>query len=341
MRDLQGQADALLAEEGLLLAQLRRFEVERQLRNEEVALAARDRVAAQQALAAAVMRSASLRGTADEAQPEIAGRLARVYKLQRVGFWRLLLDVDDLVSATRAYRTAAALTRIDADRVATHQKTLDALAAEQGRLRRQLTAIAEIEARATLARNAAARAAESRALLVKAIDSRRDLNAQLTGELQGAQQRLQATVGQLGSGAGSNASLPLRPFQGTLPWPIRGRVLSAFGAPPAAGSGAVLARSGILIAVLEGQSVRAVHDGVVAYAAPFAAYGNLVILQHAQGSYSLYGHLEALNVSKGEHVEASGPLGTSGVDPSGNPSLYFELRVDGRPVDPLQWLIRE
>lgn len=341
MRALHRQADALIAEEGLLLAQLRHLEIERQLRNEEVAQAARDRVAAQEALAAAVMRSAALRRTAEEAQPDVAGRLARVYKLQRVGFWRLLLDMDDLVSAARAYRTAAALTRIDTDRVAAHQRTLDALAAEQGRLRQQLAAIADIESRATLARNAAARAVESRAMLVKAIDSRRDLTAQLTGELQAAQQRLQTAVGRLGSGVGANPSLPLRPFQGTLPWPVKGRVISSFGAPPGAAAGAPLAGSGIVIAVLEGQSVRAVHDGTVAYAAPFAAYGNLVIVQHGERSYSLYGHLEALNVAKGEHVEALRPLGTSGTDPSGNPALYFELRVDGRPVDPLQWLIRD
>jgi septal ring factor EnvC (AmiA/AmiB activator) len=341
MRVLQNQADALLAEEGVLLGQLRALEFERQLRVEEVAQAARDRAAAQGALDAAVLRSEQLRRTAAGAQPEIAGRLVRVYKLGRVGFWRLLLDMDSLAAANRAYRTAAALTRIDTDRVATYQHTLDALTAEQHRLGQQLEAIAAIESRATRSRNAAATAVESRAALVKAIDARRDLNAQLTGELAAAQRRLQAAVGQLGPGTGASRSLPLRPFQGTLPWPARGRVIGRFG--PSSGKPAVAgaAPNGIVIALLEGQRVRAVHDGTVAFAAPFAAYGHLVIVQHGDQTYSLYGHLEALAVSKGARVEAGTPLGSSGTDPSGNPSLYFELRVDGRPVDPLQWLIRE
>jgi septal ring factor EnvC (AmiA/AmiB activator) len=40
-------------------------------------------------------------------------------------------------------------------------------------------------------------------------------------------------------------------------------------------------------------------------------------------------------------VDAQAPLGASGLDPSGNPGIYFELRVDGKPVDPLQWMARE
>ena len=85
------------------------------------------------------------------------------------------------------------------------------------------------------------------------------------------------------------------------------------------------------------QSV-AVHEGVVAYAGQFTGYGNLVIVDHGGKSYSLYGHLEALQVARGERIEAQAPVGLAGRNPSGNPSLYFELRVDGKPVDPLQWL---
>ena len=82
------------------------------------------------------------------------------------------------------------------------------------------------------------------------------------------------------------------------------------------------------------------HEGTIAYAEPFTGYGNLVILDHGEGEYTLYGYLASMYVAVGDRIEANEPIGTSGRSPSGNPALYFELRVDGKPVDPLQWLKR-
>jgi len=86
--------------------------------------------------------------------------------------------------------------------------------------------------------------------------------------------------------------------------------------------------------------VQAVHEGTVAYADLFTGYANLVIIEHADKSYTLYGHLSSLAVKKGDRVDAGSTVGLAGRNPAGNPSLYFELRIDGKPVDPLQWLKR-
>ena len=341
IRALQKEAESLATQEGALLAQLRKLEVERQLRVEEQAQIDRNRAEAERSLASAGARAEALQRTAQNEEPEIEGRLVRVYKLGHEGFWRLLLDVDDLRSAARAYRTAAALTRIDRERVLDHQRTLEALAAEQRELRQRLARIAELQTQARTARAAADRAVTERTTLIASIDARRDLNAQLTSELQAAQQRLQSSVDQLGGGATSPTMLPLKPFQGALPWPARGRVVSRFGRESTSRFGTTVARNGVELAVLEGQPVRAVHDGTVAYADRFTGYGELVIIEHGDKTYSLYGYLGAVSVAKGDRVEAQAPIGTSGTDPSGNPALYFELRVDGKPVDPLQWLVRE
>jgi septal ring factor EnvC (AmiA/AmiB activator) len=340
IRTLQKEAEALATEESALLVQLRRLEVERQLRIEELGQTERDRASTQQALAAAEARATTLRRTAETERPEIEQRLVRVYKLGQAGFWRLLLDVDNLRSAGRAYRTAAALTRIDRDRVIEHERTLEALAREQQDLRQRIAQIAELEVKARAARAAADKAVAARSALVASIDARRDLNAQLTGELQSAQQRLQASVDQLGPGK-TLVILPLKAFQGALPWPARGRVLARFGQTSGIRNGAAVVWNGVEIAILEGQTVRAVHEGTVAFAGPFSGYNNLVIVEHGDRTHSLYGYLSSLSVSKGDRVDAQAPLGASGLDPSGNPALYFELRVDGKPVDPLQWMARE
>ncbi len=90
----------------------------------------------------------------------------------------------------------------------------------------------------------------------------------------------------------------------------------------------------------EGQTVRVVHEGVVAFSGPFTGYGNLVIVDHGDRSYSLYGHLNSVQVATGQRLDAQAPVGTSGRNPAGVPALYFELRIDGAAVDPLQWLRR-
>jgi septal ring factor EnvC (AmiA/AmiB activator) len=115
-------------------------------------------------------------------------------------------------------------------------------------------------------------------------------------------------------------------------------VSSKFG--QAARGGPASSRNGIQLSLPEGQTVRPVHDGVVAYAGPFTGYGNLLIVDHGDRAYSLYGHLAGVTVKKGDRVDPGTTVGLTGRDLAGNPALYFELRVDGAPVDPLQWLKR-
>jgi septal ring factor EnvC (AmiA/AmiB activator) len=339
IRALQRESDALASQEKTLLVELRALEVERQLKAEQLAAAERDLKDTRARLAATNERAAALRSSAESERPDVEARLVHLYKMGRAGYWKLLLDVDDLHALGRAYRTASAMNQLDRERVQAHQRTVEALARERQSLEAQAAAMARLQTQAAAARAAIERAVAARTRLVDSIDARRDLNAQLTGELEAAQQRLQGTVAQLGAARAAPVTLPLRPFKGVLPWPAPGIVTGRFGRPRGAAAGG-LARTGIEISLAEGQPVRAVHEGLVAYADQFTGYGNLVILDHGDGAYSLYGFLDTVDVARGDRVDAQVRLGGSGRNPSGNPALYFELRVDGAAVDPLQWLKR-
>ncbi len=100
------------------------------------------------------------------------------------------------------------------------------------------------------------------------------------------------------------------------------------------------AQAGVQFAAAEGTPVRAVHDGTVAYTGPFSGYGNLVIVDHGAQTFSLYGQLGASNVERGTKIERGHILGSAGRILAGIPGIYFEMRVDGKPVDPLEWLKR-
>jgi len=340
IRALQRESDLLASQERTLLVELRKLEVDRELKSEELASAEHDLRHTREQVAAASARAATLQNTAETERPDVERRLVQLYKLGRAGYWRMLLDLDNLRSLGRVYRTASALNRLDRERVQEHERTLQALASERQALEAHVRDVQKLYDRALAARAAIDRSVAKRTELVSSIDTRRDLNAQLTGELEAAQQRLQGTVAQL-AGRGANVALPLRPFQGAVPWPAQGVVVGRFGRQTTNSRfGTAIARSGIEISLAEGQPVRAVHEGTVAFADQFTGYGNLVIVDHGDGAYSLYGYLSSLEAGKGAHVDAQTPVGSSGRDPGGNPALYFELRIDGKPVDPLQWLKR-
>lgn len=338
IRQLLGEAEALAARQSKLLIELKTLDAERKSRTDDVVRIDRELAQTQKTLAESSARAESLRQTAEAERPDVEARLLQLYKMGRAGYWRLLLDVDDLRSLGRAYRNAAALTAIDRERVQAHQRTLQALDKEQAELQTQAASLAKLQAEARRARAAADRAVDAHNALIDSIDARRDLNAQMVGELQAAQQRLQASFAETGGSGAGAVNLPLAAFRGALPWPARGQLAGRFGRETNSRFGTAIVRNGIEIATPPGQRVAAVHEGTIAFADQFTGYATLVIVEHGGGAFSLYGYLDNALVSRGQRVEAGTPVGVSGRNPSGNSTVYFELRIDGRPVDPLQWL---
>ena len=126
-----------------------------------------------------------------------------------------------------------------------------------------------------------------------------------------------------------------------FPWPVSGQLLTRFGVQRHPQFGTVVYRRGIDIAARVGDEVRVVHDGQVVYADWYKGYGRLVIVDHGEGLYSLYGHLSQLEVGGGERVSRGKVIGLAGDTGSlKGPKLYFEVRRNGEAEDPLLWLAK-
>lgn len=124
-----------------------------------------------------------------------------------------------------------------------------------------------------------------------------------------------------------------------LPWPVEGQVITRFGMQRHPQFGTMVYRRGIEIEAREGEPVRAVSDGQVAYADWYKGYGKLVIIEHGAGLYTLYGNLSRLDLKKDERVAKGQVLGLAGDTGSLKGSkLYFEIRQNGQARDPLAWL---
>jgi septal ring factor EnvC (AmiA/AmiB activator) len=339
IRALQAEADQLAAQARTVVGDLRKLEIERDLASERAKNADAQVAAAQSELEAVNTRLAALEERRIAALPDLRGRFVEMYKRGRGSYARMLAGVRDLRELGRATRAVASLARINQQRIEDHRRTLDALRKERAGAQEKTRDLQARRTEAERARSAAERALNARTALVAEIDRRRDLNAQLAGELMVAQEKLDAAVKNAAAGQPAEAvSIPIGPFRGVLEWPVVGTLAGRFGQSDQARGGNV--RNGIEIAAPEGTPVRAVHPGTVGYADVFTGFGTLVILDHGANHYSLYGYLSSTNVERGQRIEAGQELGRVGFAPAGSAALYFEVRVDGRSVDPVQWLKR-
>ena len=121
---------------------------------------------------------------------------------------------------------------------------------------------------------------------------------------------------------------------GKMRWPVRGRVISAFG------SGGGSDGDGIDIAVPEGTPVKAAENGVVIYAGNgLKEFGNTVLVRHEDGLVTVYGHAKSLEVSRGDKVRRGQEIALSGMSgKADSPRLHFEVRKNSAPVDPRKYL---
>jgi murein hydrolase activator len=128
-------------------------------------------------------------------------------------------------------------------------------------------------------------------------------------------------------------------LRGRLPWPADGRVVAAFGARVHPRFGTRTFRNGVDIEAVEGKGVAAVYAGHVIYTGWFKGYGNLIILDHDNEYYTLYAHIADIQVKEGDDVQQGQRIGTVGETGSlEGPRLYFEVRHQGKPQNPEQWL---
>jgi murein hydrolase activator len=329
---LEREAEQLANQSRTLLGELRRLEVERDLHTEEARRAEAAVAAIQESLRATSARVAALEQQHQAQLPDLRRQLVDIYKRGRTGYAQLLLGASDVRALARATRAVASLSTTNERRLAAHRATVDALRVERQALEQQRNELRTRQQEAEQARAGVQRAIASRTALIARIDSRRDLAAQYAGELQVAHDRLQQQVTTPSSG---RLAVPLAPFRGALDWPVAGRVATRFG--QTSGTGGTL-QNGIDIAAAAGIPVHAVHSGTVAFAGPFTGFGTLVILDHGANNFSLYGYLSTVQVSRGDVVDAGAELGRTGSGPGTTSGLYFEVRIDGRQVDPLQWL---
>lgn len=134
----------------------------------------------------------------------------------------------------------------------------------------------------------------------------------------------------------ANDGSPFQALKGKLHLPVRGELANRFGSPRL-DSG--LLWKGLFIAAKAGEEVRAIASGRVVFADWLRGFGNLLIIDHGAGYMSLYGYNETLYKRVGDALQGGETIATVG-NSGGNADsgLYFEIRYQGKPFDPLTWV---
>jgi len=300
-----------------------------------------------------------LRGEIQQLQKQRAGqelalsrRLRAMYKVHaQGGALPLLLSGDDPVARAVAVRHLTSLAALDARLIQEYRGTSDRLDDRRRREEARQRELADLKSDAQREQTDADRDAAKRRVLLARVRDERTYHERMVGELTEATRRLEAFISDLQAKQRRLARVPppkgavvppgvgFGTLRGRLPWPTEGRIIAAFGAQVHPRFGTRTFRNGVDIEANEGKDVAAVFGGHVVYTGWFKGYGNLIILDHDNEYYTLYAHMAEIGVKEGDDVRQGQRIGTVGDTGSlDGPRLYFEVRYQGKPQDPEQWL---
>mgnify|MGYP001818276344 FL=1 len=277
----------------------------------------------------------------DERLAQLAEQVRAAYRGSRQSRTRLVLNQDD---PTRIGRMLAYYDYVNRAQVASisglrealarldvMQQAIDAELARIGTLQQeQQQTLRQLEeqrqGRTTLLAEIAGRIDSSETELQELDQNRRDLETLI--------ERLADALADIPDDLDRQAGVA--GHKGRLPMPVRGPVRAAFGQ----GRGAGFDWQGWLIGAAPGTKVQAVAYGRVAFADWLRGYGLLMVIDHGDGFMTLYGHNESLLRDAGEWVDAGETISVVGSNPGDGQGAYFEIRRDGKALDPAAWLAR-
>ena len=341
-----------------------RVEASDALRASESAISASSRALRELAVQVRETRS-ELRGLAtktratrtelDARESQLAALLQARYFAGDRGALKLLLSGEDPNRVARGLTYYGYLSGAQAELIRDLRGRIAALAALEARARDTSAELAALERQAQAERaTLLSQAAERRRVLARIsgdiskqrreIDTLRSNEARLSRLVDRLARALRAAPATHASSRLRNERLPeaaarageFAGSKGKLRLPVRGELAGRFGAPR---EGASLTWKGLLILAPEGEEVRAVADGRVVFAEWMRGFGNLLILDHGEGYLTIYGNNESVLRQVGDAVHAGDVVATVGATGGAQSSgLYFEMRYQGKPFDPLSWV---
>jgi len=292
-------------------------------------------------------RLAGLRASLRERQDAILARLRVQYMEGRFGHWKTLLASDSYGDFQRRLQYLSAVSERDYALMGTFRADMTRM--EEAERQREEARVGMLSYKQSTEKQLAEMRSvkkEKKIYLTKIIHEKESYEHALQ-ELERSASRIDSLLRELEQRRRAAAARPptggiaLGGIKGTLPWPANGNIISSFGRQKHPTFNTYVQRRGIEIRTAEGSTIHAVMPGAVVYADWLKGYGLVIILDHANGFFSLYAHASKILATVGAQVGAGQAIGETGdTGMTGENTLYFELREGAEPIDPLQWLTK-
>jgi murein hydrolase activator len=299
-------------------------------------------------------------------------RLRALYKQGRVAYLPFLLSAADITDFFRRVRFTMKLVEHDAQLVQQHRANLQALDQTRRAVKAREDQLQKARVQVAAKKEEVEREQLKKTQLLTKIRQEQGTYEGAMQELEEASKRLLALIAKLEEQRkralaqeaqqrrqrqqqaratptpGTPAPLAERDLdgdgkfaklRGQLAWPITGQLVSTYGKIKHPAFNTYTFNKGIGIGAAPGSAFRVIEAGQVLYADWFKGYGNLLIVDHGDSYYSLYAQASQLLVQVGDRVKRNQVVGRTGEGGSLNgPALYFEIRHQGKPENPLEWL---
>jgi len=320
---------------------LRNLDLRIQQANGDLRKLQEQKAAQQQELETLLRQRSEYLGQLEQRMDQLAEQLRRSYRNSRQSRIQLVLNQDDLGRLGRLLAYYDYYARAQADRIALLRSALTTLEVMQQSIDRQLSRLEQLRVEQQAALDGLGAQREQRQVLLAELASQIGSGASRLQELERNRQDLEALIERL---TNVLADIPpdlgnhvgVEKQKGRLLMPVQGPVKHAYGQSRSG----VLNWQGWLIGAKAGTEVAAIAYGRVAFADWLRGYGLLIIVDHGQGYMSLYGYNESLLHDAGAWVEPGDPISIVGTNPGNEQGLYFELRKNGKAIDPAGWLSR-
>jgi septal ring factor EnvC (AmiA/AmiB activator) len=285
----------------------------------------------------------ALRAELKEQRQVLGGQMRAAYAIGRQEYMKLLLNEQDPAVLGRTLVYYDYLNRARSERIDNIGKKVVQLAQVEKDLKKstaalQVTRNEQLEEKRKLESNHARRKQiiDSLAKQIRTREQRLGQAKADAQQLEALLQGLREALADIPAEAGRRQAFAA--LRGRLALPVKGRIRARFGSRRKEGK---LRWQGVLIGAREGSPVKAVSHGRVAYADWLRGFGLMVIIDHGDGYMSLYGHNQSLFVETGDWVEAGEVIAGAGRSGGQQRSgVYFEIRKNGKPTNPLRWCRR-
>ncbi len=274
---------------------------------------------------------------------QIAEQIRAAYSIGHSEYLKVLLNLEQPAELARTLRYYDYFNRARAEQIEQYSQTVRQLKQNESEINEQLISQQNAQQQLEKQHQALKVSKQKRHTVLIRLQKEIGSKDHELGKMLADRERLEELLSSVEEAIADldlpDATTPINAKKGKLPWPASGKIIRSFGSrDQESGS----RWNGVLIRANAGSDVRAIHYGRIVFADWLRGFGLLLIVDHGNGYMSLYGHNESLYKETGDWVSSNDVIASvgnsGGVSSSG---LYFEIRRNGKPQNPKQWILAQ